>query len=512
MSSEWDGKRGGRRRRGSSVGDARATGAVTSGPRSSPVEWAATLDADAILAAARRVLREAGVAVVLPSGLRDRAVAAGLEVAGDRIRFPDGVAEALLATAPSRFTHLSRSGEHDGEIGGGRVLLGPPLAARWMWSGRKERFALASAHVREVCDVAAALGLAYDGCGLAVMAGAADTEARLKVVSASGRPLIATVGSGMSARVLCEAAGAGDRPADGPASRLVAILPVDAALTLSHEGLADLAVLAEAGAGVVAAPVLLIGSTTPAGATGALVRLAAETTAVAALAQMIRPGVPVGMGVQVAEVSMRNGMPLASTAEVLKAVAGARVIARRLGLPSFALGPATAAKGLDAQAGTETAAFLSAALRHDVVLGLGGLELDEGLSLEKLVLDADVANALAVPAGPSDAEAAAAAVIAAGAGGLHIGSRATREAARQAVRSLLADDWVIESWRAAGSPDAADRAQVVLAEMLMARTSPGYQLPAGGEPAMQPAPRRTLTDIAADAYSRAMREAFGFKA
>ena len=167
MSSEWDGKRGGRRRRGSSLGDANATAAASAGPRSSPVEWAAAIDADEILAAARHVLREAGVAVVLPAGLRDRAVAAGLEVAGDRIRFPDGAAEALLATAPSRFTHRSRSGEHDLEIGGGRVLLGPPLAARWMWSGRKERFALTPDHVREVCDVAAALGLAYDGCGLA---------------------------------------------------------------------------------------------------------------------------------------------------------------------------------------------------------------------------------------------------------------------------------------------------------------------------------------------------------
>ena len=513
MSSESQGSGGRRRRRGAPSRGAGSAPALPTGPCLACAEWAAALDVDAVIAAASGVLSEAGVAVVLPPPLRARAAAAGLEIAGDRVRFPDGAIRALLATVPPRFTHLSRAGAHDVEIGGGRAHLGPPATARWMWSGRTARYLLGAAQVREACDVAAALGLAYDGSALAATAGAPDAQVRLGLMAASDRPAIARLGAGLSAGALCEATGAAVASDRGtqPRCRLIAILSVDAALTLSHDRLGDLALLAEAGAGIVVAPVLLIGSNTPASATGALVRLAAETMAVAALVQMMRPGVPVGIGVEVAEASMRNGMPLATTAEAVRTVAGARSVARRLGLPSFALGPATAAKGLDAQAGTETAAWLSVALGHDVVLGLGGLELDEGLSLEKLVLDADLANALAAPAGISDTDAAAAAIKAAGAGGLFIAERSTREAARDRSRPLLADDWVIESWRAAGAPDTADRAQVVLAEMLMARASTGTSAPATGEASIEPVPRRTITDIAAMAYSRAMRDAFGFK-
>lgn len=516
MSSDSQGIGRGRRRRGSLLRQAGSGEAVAAGPGLSPAEWAAALDADAIFAGAGRVLAEAGLAVELPPGLRERAAAAGLQTTADRVRFPAEAMQALLATTPARFRHLSPIGDRDLEIGAGQVLLGPPPAARWMWSGRKERFALGPAQVREACDVAAALGLAYDGCGLATSSSSQDRAARLEPIAASSRPLIAMLGGGVSAAALIGAVDA-DRPEGGlekggPCCRLLAILPLDTSLTLGNDGLADLAKLAEAGVGIVVAPMLVIGATTPASAIGALVRLAAETMAVTALAQMMRPGVPVGMGVQVAQASMRNGVPLAATAEVMKTVAGARILARRLGVPSLALGPATAAKGFDAQAGTETAAWLSVALAHDVVLGLGGLELDEGLSLEKLVLDADLANALFAPAGSADADGAAAAVMAAGAGGLHIGEPATREAARRAPPARLADDWVIESWRAAGSPDAADRAQVVLADILMARASAAGPPPPAGEAAMEPAPRRTLMDVAAAAYSQAMRDAFGFKA
>lgn len=513
MSTRSQGPGSGRRRRASGPRDASGTGAGAPGPRLGPAEWAASLDADAILAAARQVLAQTGLAAVLPSGVGDRAAAAGIEIAGDRLRFAPDAISALLALAPSRFTHLSPSGAHDLEIGSGRVHLGPAMTARFMWGGRKSRFVLGPTQVREACDIAAAIGLAYDGGGLAATAAAGDAHQRTHLLCASGRPLIATLGAGLSAAALRDATAATHEPLHGgePRCRLLAILPVDAALTLPHDTLADLAMLVEAGAGIVVAPVLLIGTTTPAGAIGALVRLAAETMAVAALVQTIRPGTPVAIGVQVGEASMRNGMPLASTAEALKVVAGARVVARRLALPSFALGPATAAKGFDAQAGGETAAWLSVALRHDVVLGLGGLELDDGLSLEKLLLDAELAVSLSASTHAEDAATAAAAILAAGPGGVHIGERATREAARRGPRSALADDWVIEGWLAAGSPDAADRAQVVLAQMLMARVSTSDPLLPATEPVLQPASRRTLTDIAADGYSRAMRDAFGFK-
>ena len=439
------------------------------------------LDVAGIAIAGATLLRDHGL-VLEQDGLDQHPMAqlgmAGLGVeqpAGGtiRVRFPEVELTRLLSHVPKTLRLSGGTGNLPIEIGAGAAppLLGPVCSADVIWSGRRERRALAVGDIRDVITVASALDQLTFGAG-SLWLDCPNLAARDRIqafATAGTQPLVAHLGGGLATLALIAVAKA-VRPMSNGASTLLGIVDVDQALLVTADAMRSLSAMARAGDALVIAPTLILGANCPASVTGALVRFAAEVAGAAALAQAMCPGTAIVAGIRVAEASMRTGMPKVGTAASLRALAGAIEVARYMGLPVAALGPVTASKGLEAQAGTDTALWLSIAMAADIVLGaVGALELDTGVSLEKMLLDADVVASLLAgePAGGSPLDWARS-IAELGAGGIALGTAATRDMSARRRPARLADDWLYETWAAAGRPDVTDRAAAQVAELLTA--------------------------------------------
>jgi trimethylamine:corrinoid methyltransferase-like protein len=502
MTGEDDTRR--RRRR---PADARATGGVALARSlpTSPTDGGAGLDLAAIEAAAVAILADIGIACQLPPEVIERCIATGLAATPTSLKFPEARLRELMALGPGRFVHAARDSARSLEISSALSTFGPALTAAHIWEGatRRPMRSADAALIAAVADDIPALGLG--AAALHLVAEDISAPARLAAFGGSTRPLLAIAGSGFHAR---DQVAAVDASAD---CRLMIAAPVEAALTFGDALIEAMIATGAGGQGLIIAPTILIGANAPATRAGALVRFCAEAMAGVALAQALAPGQPVAVGGTFAEVSMRNGLPLVGTARVIGVLGGAIALARRWQLPFFALGPATNAKGFDALGTAETSRWLTAAyhLGANAIIGaIGAVDLDDGVSLEKLVVDAETASALTWPNTPI-ADDFAADLIAAGPGASFLGTAAARQLARTAQHGRLTDNRLFESWIADGSPSLTNQLDTLVAAT-KARM-PAYEAPDGapdGKPGVRPP---ALTDLAATIYSRSMREAFGFK-
>ncbi len=205
------------------------------------------------------------------------------------------------------------------------------------------------------------------------------------------------------------------------------------------------------------------GTTGPATLAGVLVVQHAEVLAALVLSQAAREGSPFVYGGVSAMASLRTGAARFGTPEFARLARATVGLAHRCGLPVRAGAAITDAHSVDARATAESAAGLSAAAfagGHFLFQATGMLSSFNALSLEKYVLDADVAVALRaalhdVPAG--DDELAEDIIAAAGPAGEYLGQAHTRRHARDFERSEPAAAPApepFERWAAAGGEDA----------------------------------------------------------
>lgn len=533
----------GQRRHGRRPSAARRPG----GSRSAPVRWRristwlrAEVDAAAIVAGGHTVLEQHGLIFAgdaLHGEELDALAAAGLAIEQSppdrvQVRFPRSISGQATAGAPAAIAvasgvpgrHVTISGAAD------RPLLAPAATADALWSGTAERHAMTPDAVRDASALADALAcLDVGAAGLWLSCpGLTWRQRALGFAACSRKPLLAWLDGDARSGAIIAAAQAARRPAMGSGeAALIGVVPVDRALIVDRQVVGAIRDLARSGEATVIAPTLLLGANCPATPAAALVQFAAGVSGLTAFCRTLWPEARLIAGIRVAEASLRNGLPMPATAASLRTLAGAIAVARHLGLPAAALGPATAAKGVDAEAAADTARWLAVACEADLVVGaVGALELDAGLSLEKMVLDADIVTALLAGADRGeDPIAAAHAIATAGADAISLATPATQAAIARQQEMLLPDDTLYETWAAAGRPDAAGRAGFALAELLMAAGAAASPQDAAtiarieaaldtslaaSPPARTQSPVR-LADIASSLYSAAMRDAFGFK-
>lgn len=461
----------------------------------------------AIEAAAASVLEDIGIACRLPDAFVARANETGLAATAEGVKFPRQTLRGLLAMAPRVFTHVAREPGRSREISAACSMLGPALAAAHVWHGA-ERKPLAAADARALAAIAEQSAALDYGAGVLHLS-AADVSAadRLTAFVGSGsKPLLAHAQTSIHARDLVAAA-CGDDAADARQCRLMLLAPVNDALTFDQALLEAMIETGERRQGVVIAPTLLLGANAPATRDGALVRFAAEAMAGVALAQALHPGQPVAIGATVSDVSMRNGLPLVGTAHATAVMAGAIGLARYWQLAFFACGPATNAKGFDALGTAETSRWLTAAyhLGANVIVGaIGAVDLDDGVSAEKLLLDADIATALDWTS-TSSADPAAG-LRAAGPGGLFLATTGAQLRARIPSNARLADNQLYESWTAAGSVPLDGRIGALINQPVSAPPT----VPPAQPVALLDRRPTLLADLASSIYSRSIRDAFGF--
>ena len=138
---------------------------------------------------------------------------------------------------------------------------------------------------------------------------------------------------------------------------------------------------------IVAVP--LAGFLSPVTLVGTLVQGTAENLSGVVLHQLAAPGAPLLWGSSAAVFDIRSEGAATGAIETAMLTSGMTEVGKRLGLPTQAYAGVSDAKQLDAQAGAESAsgALLAALAGVNSVSGPGLLELDNGFSIAKLVLD-----------------------------------------------------------------------------------------------------------------------------
>ena len=139
-------------------------------------------------------------------------------------------------------------------------------------------------------------------------------------------------------------------------------------------------------------PAIQPGATGPVTMAGAVAQGVAESMFCVTVAQLRRPGCPVGLGCNFGIMDMAQALMSVGSPEMSLALTAQAEVAQSIGLPTWGLAGATDSKCLDAQAGAEAAYQILAQgmgglnLIHDV----GYMDMSMACAVEQLVLGNDI--------------------------------------------------------------------------------------------------------------------------
>lgn len=452
-----------------------------------PVGAVSADELEAIHEASLRVLEEIGMDVLLPEA-RQILKEAGAEVepGGQRVRMDRGLVLEAVAKAPERFRLHARNPAHDLEIGGDLVCFGQVSSAPNCSDLDRGRRPGSQADFRDLVRLTQSLNVMHFIGGYPVEPVDLHPDIRhleclRDFVTLTDKPFhayslgwkrirdgieIARIGRGISREQL-EA-----EPS------LMTVINTSSPLRLDAPMAAGIIEMARAGQVVILTPFTLAGAMAPVTVAGALAQQNAEALLGIALAQIVRPGAPVIYGGFTSNVDMKSGSPAFGTPEYMKAVLVGGQLARRYRLP-YRSSNVNAATCVDAQAAYESVLSLWAVIMSHANLvkhAAGWLEGGLVASFEKLIIDADNLQMVAEFLEPLQVDAAALALDAmreVGPGGHFFGCAHTQERYRTAFYAPIVSDWRnYESWREAGAPDAAQRANRIWKTMLAAYEPP----------------------------------------
>jgi len=263
----------------------------------------------------------------------------------------------------------------------------------------------------------------------------------------------------------------GDDLAGGPV--IGGIINASSPLRYDARMLGGLITYARAGQVNIVTPFILAGAMSPITVAAAMAQQNAEALAGIALAQLVRPGAPVIYGGFTTNVDMKSGSPAFGTPEGAWALSVGAQLARRYKLPYRGSGSLTTSKVADAQAAYETMWTLwPAVLSHTnfVMHAVGWLEGGLTVSYEKIIIDAEslamfqhFLNGFTI----DDDTLALDMIEEVGPGGHHFGTPHTQARfSTEFYETFLGDRLGYETWAAAGSWDAAKRANLLWKEVL----------------------------------------------
>lgn len=320
---------------------------------------------------------------------------------GDRVWLPEPLVRRCLATIPASFTLFDRQGSAAAEIGGGEPFFVPGSAALRVhdFEAGAIRTATSADVVRFVALTDALEAFALQSTGVVPGDVPEDLSDRYRLFLAlalGSKPIITgtftKAAFGPMKRML-EVVRGGEREL---AQKPLAVFDCCPSPPLSWSDLTAQALIDCARSGIpaelVSAP--LAGATAPVTLAGTLVQHAAENLSGAVIHQLASPGAPLVYGGSPFAFDMRTGTAPLGAVETMMMDAAYAQIGERLGMPVHAYIGLSDAKSPDAQAGLETAMgmTLGALSRVDVISGGGMLDFENCQSLEKLVLDAEIAS------------------------------------------------------------------------------------------------------------------------
>ena len=424
-----------------------------------------------IEAAADRILAEIGIEFRDDPVALDHWRRAGADVQGLLVKFPPGLLRELLKTAPATFTQHARNPANSVEIGGKSVVFAPAYGSPFVMDlDRGRRFGTLEDFQNFIKLAQSSPNFHHSGGTICEPTDIAVNKRHLDMVMAhitlSDRPYMGSVTSEDRAEDSIEMSrilfGA-----DFVDKNCVILGNVNVNSPLVWDGTMtnSLRAYARANQAAVIVPFILGGAMGPVTNAGGIAQSLAETMAGCALTQLERPGAPVIFGNFLSSMSLRSGSPTFGTPEPAIGSMVIGQLARRLNLPLRCSGNFTTSKLPDAQAMMEGTMSMLAAIHcgaNFILHSAGFLDGLLSMSYEKFMLDADLCGSLhKYLAGVviDDDQLAVDAFAEVGPGNHFFGCAHTMRHYETAFwDSDLSDNEPFEKWEAAGSTDAATRA------------------------------------------------------
>ncbi|MEM8792463.1 MAG: trimethylamine methyltransferase family protein [Pseudomonadota bacterium] len=412
---------------------------------------------------------------------------AGCDVEGTRVRFAPGFCrQTIRATAPAQFTQHARNPANSVQLGGDATVLCPSWGPPFVHDLEGGRRYASHQDFTNLVKLHHSLPWLHHSGGVVcepvdLPANKRHLDMLYTLIRYSDRAFMgAFIGAERAghaidmARILFGA----DFVAENPV--LYCVSNTNAPLVMDSRMSGALMTYARAGQPVACTPWVLTGAMSPTTVAGTLAQVLAETMAAMTLVQLVAPGAPCLMGSFASTMSMKSGAPTFGTPEAGLMVLAAGQLARRLGVPLHTVGTLSASKLPDAQSQQEAAWGLLMSMFAGANLinhATGWLEGGLVTSFEKTILDHDLCGKVARffdGIDLSENAQAMEAIATTGPGQHFLGSEHTQTNFMTALfRPWTPDDNSFEQWQAAGSKDAATRANAIWKDRLNAYADPG---------------------------------------
>ena len=424
-----------------------------------------------IEAAADRVLAETGIEFRDDPATLDHWRRAGAQVDGVLVKFPPGMLREILASAPAQFTQHARNPANSVEIGGKNVVFSPAYGSPFVMDlDRGRRFGTLEDFQNFIKLAQSSPNFHHSGGTICEPTDIPVNKRHLDMVLAhmtlSDRAFMGSVTAEERSEDTIEMSRV-LFGADFVDRNCVILGNVNVNSPLVWDGTMtrSLRAYARANQAAVVVPFILGGAMGPVTNAGGIVQSLAETMAGCALTQLERKGAPVIFGNFLSSMSLRSGSPTFGTPEPAIGSMVIGQLARRLNLPLRCSGNFTTSKLPDGQAMMEGTMSMLAAVHcgaNFILHSAGFLDGLLSMSYEKFMIDADLCGSLhAYLDGVkiSDDELAVDAFAEVGPGNHFFGCAHTLAHYETAFwDSDLSDNEPFEKWEAAGSTDAATRA------------------------------------------------------
>ncbi|ODT07602.1 MAG: trimethylamine methyltransferase [Mesorhizobium sp. SCN 65-20] len=443
-----------------------------------------------IEATADRILAEIGIEFRDDPAALDHWRRAGATVEGVLVKFEPGLLREVLKTAPSTFTQHARNPERSVEIGGRNVVFSPAYGSPFVMDLDKGRRYGTIEDFRNFVKLAqSSPWLHHSGGTICEPVDVPVNKRHLDMVYShirySDRAFMGSVTSESRAEDSIDMARIvfGEDFTDRNCV-ILGNVNVNSPLVWDATMTTALRAYARANQAAVIVPFILGGAMGPVTNAGAIAQSLAETMAGCALTQLERPGAPVIFGNFLSSMSLRSGSPTFGTPEPAIGSMVIGQLARRLNLPLRCSGNFTTSKLPDAHAMNEGTMSMLAAVHcgaNFILHSAGFLDGLLSMSYEKFVMDADFCGALHTYLDGvkiDDNQLALDAFREVGPGNHFFGCAHTMANYETAFwDSAIADNEPYEKWEAAGSVDAASRAnkrwKTMLAEYEAPPLDPG---------------------------------------
>lgn len=431
-----------------------------------------------ITRAAFEILEKVGFKV-LHDGVREMLESAGAMIDGESVKVPEFIVRGCLSTATGGWALYDRNGNRVMDVAGRNSYYGTATA-----SPRTKDALTGEYHETRVQDLARAAHIADAlenidwvmpmGSVQDVPATAADVHEFHAAVTHTTKPIVFLAYSPRGTEFIydmaAEVAGGADALREKP---FLVLYPEPISPLIMPREVADrILIAADRCMPQMMGPAIQPGGTGPVTMAGAVAQGVAESMFCVVVAQLRRPGCPVGLGCNFGILDMAQGLMSVGAPEMSLALAAQAEVAQSLGLPTWGLAGATDAKCLDAQSGAEAAFHILSQglaglnLIHDV----GYMDMSMACAVEQLVMSNDIigmAKRLLRGFEVSDDHLALDVISQVGPGGHFLQQRHTMDHFRTELwRTNVFTRQPFETWQAGGAKDTQARVREEITRLL----------------------------------------------